>query len=82
MKQATNFRLDETVLKTIAVLSQDLNTSKTDIIERSVLQFARNHSKPKNALLQFAGSLAEDDAEQLLASIRNDKTSKDIEFSL
>ena len=58
-----NVRLDEIALKTIA----DLNTSKSD------LQLMCNHLKPKNTLLQFAGTLAEEDANQLLTAIANDK---------
>ena len=47
MKHAINFRLDEVVLKTIAELALDLHTSKTDIVEQSILQFAAkvNHKK-------------------------------------
>ncbi|MFI3187000.1 MAG: hypothetical protein QX198_13590 [Methylococcaceae bacterium] len=82
MKQAINFRLDEVVLKTIAVLAQDLHTSKTDIVEQSVLQFAAKINHKKNKLLQFAGTLSEDDANDLLNVILQDKTTKDVEFSL
>ena len=82
MKQAINFRLEEVVLKTIAALAQDLHTSKTDIVEQSVLQFAAKVNHKKNKLLQFAGTLSENDADDLLNAIQQDKTSKDIEFNL
>ena len=68
MKRAINFRLDEVVLKTIAALAQELHTRKTDIVEQSILQ--------------FAGTLSENDAEDLLQSIQRDKTTKDVEFNL
>lgn len=82
MKQAINFRLEEVVLKTIAALAQDLHTSKTDIVEQSVLQFAAKVNYKKNKLLQFAGTLSENDADDLLNAIQQDKTSKDIELNL
>ncbi len=82
MKHAINFRLEEVVLKTIAALAQDLQTSKTDIVEQSVLQFAAKINYKKNKLLQFAGTLSENDADDLLNAIQQDKTSKDIEFNL
>ena len=82
MKQAINFRLNETVMKTIAALAQDLHTSKTDIVEQSVLQFAAKFNHKRNVLLQFAGTLSENEADDLLSAIQQDKTSKDVEFSL
>jgi predicted transcriptional regulator len=82
MKQAINFRLDEVVLKTIAGLAKDLHTSKTAIVEQSVLQFAAKVNHKKNILLQFAGTLSENDAAELLNTIQQDKSSKDVEFNL
>ena len=82
MKHAINFRLDEVVLKTIAALAQELHTSKTDIVEQSILQFAAKVNHKKNNLLQYAGTLSENDADDLLKSIQRDKTTKDVEFSL
>ncbi len=82
MKRAINFRLEEVVLKTIAALAQDLHTSKTDIVEQSVSQFAAKVNHKKNKLLQFAGTLSENDADDLLNAIQQDKTSKDVEFNL
>lgn len=55
MKQATNFRLEENILTTIAVLANELQTSKTDIIEKAVMHFAASKIARKNALMQFAG---------------------------
>ncbi|KJV06070.1 hypothetical protein [Methylocucumis oryzae] len=82
MKQAVNFRLDETTLTTIAVLAKDLQTSKTDIIEKAVMQFAASRLNRKNVLMQFAATLAADEADAILDAIQADKSSKDIDSAL
>lgn len=82
MKQAANFRLDENILTTIAVLANDLQTSKTDIIEKAVMQFAASREGRRNAFMQFAGTLAADEADTILNTIQADKSSKDSDFAL
>lgn len=82
MKQAVNFRLDETILTTIAILAKDLHTTKTDIIEKAVAQFATSKANRRNSLMQFAGSLNANDADSLLSAIKMDKNSKDIDLHL
>lgn len=82
MKQAVNFRLDETILATIAVLAKDLHTTKTDIIEKAVEQFAASTANRRNALMQFAGSLTANDADSILSAIQMDKNSKNIDLHL
>jgi predicted transcriptional regulator len=82
LKQAVNFRLDEAVLTTIAVLAKDLHTTKTDIIEKAVAQFALSKQNKRNSLMQFAGSLAASEADTILNAIRTDKNNKDIDVDL
>ena len=82
MKQAANFRLDENILTTIAVLANDLQTSKTDIIEKAVIHFAASREGRRNTLMQFAGTLAADEADTILNAIQTDKSSKDSDFAL
>ncbi len=82
MKQAVNFRLDETILSTIAVLANDLHTTKTDIVEKAVAQFAATTANRRNALMQFAGSLSADNADSMLNAIQSDKNSKDVDLHL
>jgi hypothetical protein len=82
MKQAVNFRLDEVTLTTIDVLAKDLHTTKTDIIEKAVEQFATSTANRRNALMQFAGSLTAKDADSMLSAIQMDKSSKDVDLHL
>jgi predicted transcriptional regulator len=76
LKQAVNFRLDEAVLTTIAMLAKDLHTTKTDIIEKAVVQFALSKQNNRNSLMQFAGSMAASEADSILDVIRTDKNNK------
>jgi hypothetical protein len=82
LKQAANFRLDEAILKTISILAKDLHTTKTGIIEKSVIQFATSLENKRNSLLQFAGSLDSNEADAILNVIQSDKNSKDINIQL
>jgi hypothetical protein len=82
MKQAANFRLDETILTTIAVLAKDMHTTKTDIIEKAVAQFAASTANKRNTLMHFAGLLTATDADSMLSAIHTDKNSKGIDMQL
>ena len=82
MKQAANFRLDTQTLTTLTVLAQDLQTSKTDIIEKAVMQFAAARVERRNTLLQLAGTLDDAEANTILNAIQADKYAKDIDLPL
>jgi hypothetical protein len=82
MRQASNFRLEETIINTINVLAKDLHTTKTNVIEEAVMHYAASLKTNRNVLLQFAGSLGASEADRILDSIQGDKNSKDIDFGL
>jgi hypothetical protein len=82
MRQSANFRLDNTVITTITVLAKDLHLSKTAIIEKAVTQFAALHVNKRSELLQFAGALPPDEADNMLVAIQTGKTSKEFALDL
>jgi predicted transcriptional regulator len=82
MRQASNFRLDETVINTINVLAKDLHTTTTNVIEEAVIHYAASLKTKRNALLRFAGSLDTNEADMILNAVKADKDSKDIDLSL
>lgn len=82
MRQASNYRLEESVIKTIDVLAKDLHTTKTNVIEEAVRHYAASLKNKRNALLQFAGALDADEAELMLDNIQRDKDSKDFDLAL
>ena len=59
-------------------LSKELNTTKTDIVEKALKLFAKTKQKEGNSLLQFAGILKDNEAQKMLKCIKEDKNSKEI----
>ena len=82
MKKAVNLRLDENIILTLNKLSKELNTTKTDIVEKALKLFAKTKQKECNSLLQFAGILKDNEAQKMLKCIKEDKNSKDFKISL
>jgi hypothetical protein len=82
MKRAVNLRLDESVIVTLNQLSEELHTTKTDVIEKAITFFSKQNSLKHNQLLEFAGKLKSNDAESILQSIADNKNSKEFELDL
>ena len=57
MKRAVNIRLEESVIITLNQLSEELHTTKTDIIEKAISFFSKQNNIQHNQLLNFAGKL-------------------------
>ena len=82
MKRAVNLRLEESVIVTLNQLTEELNTTKTEVIEKAIRFFSKQNNLKQNELLQYAGKLKSNDAENMLQSIIDDKNSKDFELNL
>jgi len=82
MKRAVNLRLEESVIATLNQLAEELHTTKTEIIEKSISFFSQQNHLKHNQLLQFAGKLKSNDADIMLQNIKDDKNSKDFELDL
>jgi len=82
MKRAVNLRLDESVIVTLNQLTEELHTTKTEVIEKAISFFSKQNNLKHNQLLQFAGKLKNSDAESILQTIIDDKNSKDFELNL
>ena len=82
MKRAVNLRLDESVIYTLNKLANELNTTKTEIIEKSLNLFSKTKQKEENKLLKFAGILKSNEADKLLNEIKNNKDSKEFKINL
>ena len=82
MKRAVNLRLEESVIITLNQLSEELHTTKTDIIEKAISFFSKQNNIQQNQLLKFAGKLKKNDADAMLQTIINDKNSKDFKLVL
>ncbi len=82
MKRAVNIRLEENVIITLNQLSEELHTTKTDIIEKAISFFSKQNNIQHNQLLDFAGKLKKSDADTMLQTIKNDKNLKDFELDI
>jgi predicted transcriptional regulator len=82
MKRAVNLRLEESVIYTLNQLSEELHSTKTEVIEKAIEFFSKQNHLKQNQILQFAGKLKNSDAESILDSIATSKNSKDFELDL
>lgn len=82
MKRAVNLRLEESIIITLNQLSNELHTTKTDVIEKAIEFFSKENNLKQNGLLQFAGKLKSADADAMLERILGDKNYKDFELDL
>lgn len=76
MKKAVNLRLDESIIVSIEHLSRELNTTKTDVIEKAIKLFSKTKKDTHNDLLKFARTLDESTATKMIDDITNSKDSK------
>lgn len=82
MRKAVNVRLDENIVLTLEQLSKELNTTKTDIVEKAIKFFSQKNTTPKNDLLEFAGVLDKKVAQNISDTITNSKNSKDFKLDI
>jgi len=82
MKRAVNIRLDEQIIYVLNQLTEELKTTKTEVIERAIELFSKENKVKKNNLLQFAGVMKASEADAMLEAIREDKNSKDFDLKL
>ena len=80
MKTAINLRLQESVLHTLNKLSENLNSTKTEIVEKAICHFSKDIIQQNNNLLQFAGSLKDYQADKILLDIQSNKNNKNLDF--
>lgn len=82
MKKAVNIRLDESVIYMLNQLADELQTTKTEVIEKAISFFSKQNEIKHNNLLQFAGKLKNSEADDILQNIKDSKNSKDFELAL
>jgi hypothetical protein len=82
MKRAVNLRLEESSIATLNLLTKELHTTKTEVIEKAISFFSKQNNLKQNQLLQFAGKLKNSNADNMLQSIVDDKNSKDFDLLL
>ena len=74
----SNLVVDNKVLTTISALADRLKTTKEDIVKKAVENYEKKLNK-KNPLMSFAGILDEEEADNILSTIYNNRQNKDQE---
>jgi peptidyl-tRNA hydrolase len=82
MKQIINFRLQPNTISLLTELSKKYDTTRTNIIEMSVNNYAKRLKVNKNKLSCFAGALEPKAADTLLKVIRENRRNKKLRIKL
>lgn len=78
MKQSINFRLSKHSITVLSSLSESLELSKTDILERALQTYYEiTCTEPDSPLMKFAGILGSKDAEDMLEAIYTSRIDSD-----
>lgn len=82
MKSPANFRLEAETLDLISQLANQQQTTRTDIVEHAIRAYARNKLEKKQRLMAFAGTLAEQEADNMLDVIQQTRNDKPEDFAV
>lgn len=82
MKQAMNFRLSMQTIAILTTLEQKMHASKTAVVEEALRYYAEKKMHAQSGLLDFAGVLNENDADEMLNTIQKNKHNKKTEIKL
>jgi hypothetical protein len=82
MKQVVNFRLNERAMNALVMLEQKLHCSKTAIVENALQFYAKKELSKQQLIMEYAGALKVNDADDMLASIRENKHDKKTQVEL
>jgi hypothetical protein len=74
----TNLALDNKLMATISLLAKRLKTTRENIVKEAVNNYAESINQ-KDKFMSFAGLLNEEEADDLLHSIYNNRQNKVVE---
>lgn len=74
-----NLVLDNKLLSTISSLAERMKTTREDVIKMAVNSYAKKINE-KNRLMQFAGILEDDEADEMLNTIYENRHNKEKEL--
>lgn len=83
MKHPTNFRLNQKTLTLLEILTKELHTSKTAVVEQALQILAEQKFKAKSSkLMTFCGVLNAKEADGMLQSIYQHRVNKQDDIEL
>ncbi len=74
-----NLVLDNNLLSTISSLAERMKTTREDVVKMAVNSYAKKVSE-KNQLMQFAGILEDNEADEMLKTIYDNRQNKETEL--
>jgi hypothetical protein len=77
MKKIYSFRMSENTKNTINLLANELNLSKTEVIERGVESLLNDSKHSINPLLKYYGSVDPKYADKIFQDIKKSRVNKD-----
>ena len=80
MKSPTNFRLEETTLSLLSQLANQLHTTRTDIVEQAIANYAKLKIAKHDRLMALAGSYDDETADDILGDIKESRRNKSWSF--
>ncbi len=76
-----NLVFDNKLLSTISSLAERMKTTKEDVVKIAVNSYAKKINE-KNRLMQFAGILEENEADEMLKTIYENRHNKEMEVQV
>ena len=76
-----NLVFDNKLLSTISSLAERMKTTKEDVVKMAVNSYAKKINE-KNRLMQFAGILEENEADEMLETIYENRHNKEMELQV
>lgn len=76
-----NLALDDKLLSTISSLAKRMKTTREEVVKMAVNSYAKKINE-KNRLMQFAGILEDDEADEMLKTIYDNRHNKEMELHI
>ncbi len=77
MKKTVTLRLDQNAINILDILANKTCSTKTEIIEKALYNYALTDKKNKNSLLKFAGSWKAAEADKMIDDIYSSRINKE-----
>lgn len=73
MKSPTNFRLEDTTFSLLTQLAKQLHTTRTDIVEQAITNYAKLKMAKHDRLMALVGSYDAETADNILNEIKKSR---------
>ena len=82
MKKLANFSFDQRTINLLNKLSEKYSLSKTVIVQKAIEEYADHKMTEKSNILNYAGTMSDEDADIIVSFIGKDRVNKDMVIEL